>query len=313
MKTNDIFVTPVKRYATPKYPTQTDANHTPELLKKLPSKWEKNAAVITAISMIGAITLTSCGVFEPKIRGYNPASRNFLNVAPVFIHGEGTGYMGCVMVAPPVFLSEQEALAIIKDIMESEGLNLSGKIPEYVATSNKKNYEKKYSWERYPENEWLGDGNVGLDFYDGKKGVAVSYISMEKGQTTYEEAASLKNIEELMDWRSRPRELAEMAAEDFAKQKGDIAIGVFYEPGTDWASEEHKKILDEFRAKNSELWEKYYDEETQGIAEKYFDEFDREFEEARAEYETKTRLCIEEELSNQVRDFIKWLQGQGII
>ncbi|MCL2158340.1 MAG: hypothetical protein FWH48_02915, partial [Oscillospiraceae bacterium] len=97
-KTNDIYVTPVKKYAPPKYPTQKEAALAPELLRKLPSRWKKNAAVA---AMLGLAALNSCGVFEAKIAGYSPNSENFLNVAPIFIHGEGMGSLGCMMIAPP--------------------------------------------------------------------------------------------------------------------------------------------------------------------------------------------------------------------
>jgi len=35
-------------------------------------------------------------------------------VAPVFIHGDGVSSYGCVMVAPPVIIFEQDAMEIIK-------------------------------------------------------------------------------------------------------------------------------------------------------------------------------------------------------
>ena len=317
---NDISVTPVKKYAVPKYPSLMDASHAPGLLRKLPSRWEKNSAVVTAIGILGAMTLSSCGLLEPDKTGsgYNPGSENFLNVAPLFIHGGGTGSMGCEMIAPPVYLSEQEALAIIKSEAESGGLDFSAEPPDYAATSNKKIYEKNYSWERYPDDQWLGDGSVELDFYDGKTGVAVSYISMAEAQITHTETSSIRSIEEVIEsmpvsWSAYPRELAEMTVEDFSRQKGDISVGVLYEPGIDWQSEEHQKILEEYRAKTGELWEKYYDEEIQAIPEKYFEDFEKEHGEANEEYTANIKALIEKDLREQVRDFIEWLQGQGII
>ena len=283
---NIISVNPVKKYAIPKYPTLADAHCAPLLLRKLPSRWEKNAAVITAISMLGAITLTSCGVFESKINGYNPGSENFLNVAPVFIHGEGTGGMGCLMVAPAVFLSEQEALAIIRGEMETAGLNFSAEPPQYISTNNKPEPRSQYSWEN--QKYVLGEGNVGLELYDDKKGVAVTFISMEEAE---QRALPDKDGN---SWESsvssyRPRELAELTVEDFAKQNGDIAVGVFYDPGKNWDSEEHQKIFDEFN--NSK----------------------KDWDERLTQYESDVKLFVEEDLRAQVRDFIEWLQGQGII
>lgn len=273
MKTNDIFVAPVKKYAPPKYPTQTEAKFKPELLRKLPSRWQKNAAVVAAAGLFGAMTLTSCGFFDSD-NSDNPESKNPLNVAPLFIHGEGTGSIGCVMIAPPVFLSEQEALAIIKSVAENESLKFEAEPPEYIATKNKP--DSKYSWEN---NYTLGDGNIGLDLYDGKKGVAVSYIAMEEAEQKYKNMISSVTA-------YRPRELAEMTVEDFAKQKGDMNIGVFYDPGIEY-----------------EVW--------QPIIDKYQE--NENYEEAMVQYEADIKAVIEENLRAQVRDFIEWLQGQGII
>jgi len=284
-KINDIVVMPVKKYTVPKYPTLADAQCKPLLLKKLPSRWEKNAAVVTAIGILGAVTLTSCGLLEPRNdtgAGYNPGSENFLNVAPVFIHGEGTGSMGCVMIAPAVFMSEEEAFAIIKGEMESAGLNFNAVPPEYIATNNKAKETSQYSWEN--RKYILGDGNVGLELYDAKKGVGVTFISMEEATETDENGYVTSSVTSY-----RPRELAELTVEDFGKQKGDISIGVFYDPGKDWEDERQKQILEEYN--NSE----------------------KEWNEACVQYENDAKLLIEEDLREQVRDFIEWLQGQGII
>ncbi|HBO43451.1 MAG TPA: hypothetical protein DD670_05880, partial [Planctomycetaceae bacterium] len=47
-------------------------------------------------------------------------------VAPVFEHGEGSGSTGCIVMTPPVFLSEEEAMQIIKDELAKHGIALSG-------------------------------------------------------------------------------------------------------------------------------------------------------------------------------------------
>ena len=325
MKTNDInkniVVKSVKKYAPPKYPTLADASRTPMLLKKLPSRWEKNAKVIAAVGLLGAISLTSCGILEPKNNtgtGYNPGSDKLLNVAPLFIHGEGTGSMGCVMISPPVFMSEEEALAIIKSETESAGLDFSAaSIPEYAATNNKGKETSQYSWEN--SKYQLGDGNIGLDLYDEKKSVAVTFISMEEAD---QRSLPDKNGNY---WESsvssyHPRELAELSAEDFAKQNGDIAVGVFYDPGVPWDTDEQRRILEEYNARTEEIYKTYYEPYIIYDDEGFVDsdkmnlaEYSKKYDEARMEYEANIKLLIEKDLREQVRDFIEWLQGQGII
>ncbi|MCL2774907.1 MAG: hypothetical protein FWD71_16395, partial [Oscillospiraceae bacterium] len=220
-------------------------------------------------------------------------SENFLNVAPVFAHGNGTGSMGCVMIAPPIFLSEDEALAIIKSASADEGLTFNANPPGYVATKNKT--ETKYPWEW--ENKYvLGSGSVGLNLYDNKKGVAVTYISMEESEEIFPNGpwASVTDYQ--------PKKLAEMTVEDFSQQKGDIAVGVFYDPGTDWEDEEQKQVLDEYEAGIREI-----------PSNASQDEYAQKYNEIFSEYEAGMKVFLEEQLRAQVRDFIEWLQGQGII
>ncbi|MCL1859401.1 MAG: hypothetical protein FWF92_09265 [Oscillospiraceae bacterium] len=320
MKIVDVKVMPVKKYAFPKYPTLEDAQCAPLLLRKLPSRWEKNAKVVAAVGLLGAMTLTSCGILEPKNNtgtGYSAESENFLNVAPIFVHGEGTGSMGCVMIAPPVFLSEQEALAIIKSETETSGLNFSAVPPEYTATNNKAKETSQYSWEN--QKYVLGGGNVGLDLYDDKKGVAVTYISMLEAEERYVD----KNGEVTM-WSSvssyHSKELAELTADDFSQQNGDISVGVLYDPGTDWQSDGQKRILEEYNTKTSEVYKTYYEPHIIYDDEGFVDtdkmdlyEYRRKYDEAIKEYEENTKAIIEEDLRAQIRDFIEWLQSQGII
>ena len=285
----NISVMPVKKYNAPKYPTQTETARTPELLRKLPSNWEKNVTIVAAVGMLSAMTLTSCGIFDPKNNtgtGYNPDSENYLNVAPIFYHGEGTGAVGCMMIAPPVFLSEQEAFVIIKSVAETGGLNFSAKPPNYTAKNNAAGSKEGYG--DGGAEIVLGSGKVGLELYDKEKGIAVTYISMDEAEEKY---LPNKDGTQMMSSVTfyRSRDLAGLTAEDFAQQKGDIAVGVFYDPGKDWESEEHQRILDEYH--NSE----------------------KSWDAKRTQYESDVKLLIEEQLRAQVRDFIEWLQGQGII
>ena len=299
MKINDISVTPVKKYNAPKYPTQNDANQMPEMLRKLPSRWEKNAKIIAAVGLLGAMTLTSCGVLDPLLKPNNTGtennpggteSANYLNVAPVFVHGEGTGSIGCVMIAPPVFMSEQEALAIIKNEMKSAGVDFYATPPKkYTATQNKREKKEDSYWGDY--ETVLGGGKIGLDLYDDKKSVAVTFISMDEAEEKYLPDKDGNTMGSSVT-SYRPRELAELSVGDFAKQNGDISIGVFYDPGTDWQSEEYQKILEEYNN---------------------YDSKGKSWGEASEQYENDTKAMIEEDLRQQVRDFIEWLQGQGII
>jgi len=383
-KTNNLTVTPVKKYAAPKYPTRAVAEREPGMLKKLPQRWEKNAAVVAAVGMLGAMALTSCGTErqphenppmtaatseqesicgtigsgedeteeefylmgdpapidfaseqeftgietdwgalmgtqaieidteqaynENATQGTTPEPANFINVAPLFVHGAGTGSIGCEMIVPPVFMSEQEALAIIRSISEAAGLNLSASLtpPAYRATDNRTDSE--YAGEQ-DYALVLGGGKVGLDLYDKNKNVAVAYISMREAGAKYVDSAGETIEDPHGSAYYNPRELARLTIEDFAKQRGDISIGVLYDPGVSWGSEGHQNVLNRFEENHRMLFDTY--ERLQNG--NWPDEFHEKYDEIRSEYEIDARALIEQDLRNQVRDFLEWLQGQGII
>jgi len=132
---NVLSLSPVRDYAPPKYPTFLDAKNDPRLLKKMPSRWRKNMAVFTCMGLVGLTTLgcivTSCESF----------------------HFGGAGGGGPFYV---VYLTEQEALALIREKGESAGLDFSAEPPGNIVRVNR-------NW-------------IGLDLFDEDKGVAVSYI-----------------------------------------------------------------------------------------------------------------------------------------
>jgi len=271
---NGVTVSTVRKYKIPKYPTQAEAFGDPELLRKLPPSWAKNVTVKTAAGLLGALALVSYAAGnEPAQSGNNPDNGNLLKVAPIFEHGRGTGSTGCSMVVPPVFLSEQEALAVIKSAAADAGIFLNDSPPGYVATSNRRSGITA-----------LGNGSVSLELFDAKKKIAASFISMREAEVLIEGfMSSVSNYS--------ARELAEMSAEDFARQNGDIVVGVFYDPGT--SGDKDAPVFQMAPLKRNPD-EKTYDE--------YLNE-----------YLSDTTAYLKKQLRAQVLDFIEWLQAQGII
>lgn len=128
-------IKPVKKYKTPKYPDMQALINNPELLRQIPKRWKKSAFVNAAFSTLLIFTLTSCRGRE--VSGTSQVERKAL-VAPVFDHGNGRGSFGCMSIAPPSFLSEEEAFQVIQEegkkygiSFEREGLNIENvKLPE---------------------------------------------------------------------------------------------------------------------------------------------------------------------------------------
>jgi len=130
---------PVKIKKELGFPTINEFARNPELLyKNIPTSWLKNKYVATSLAMF-----VLCGnasksqvdkkenidfvLQEKQNNGKNEEkkiSQEVAKVAPVFAHGKGSGLTGCMAIAGPVFISEQEARTLIFDALEKEGIEI---------------------------------------------------------------------------------------------------------------------------------------------------------------------------------------------
>jgi len=110
-------------YDTPKYPTLEESQSNSKLLRKLPSRWKKNAAVIACAGMLALGMLTACSTPEPPIPLIWDAVYDDLQVG---MHFGGRGGAPTYLV----HLTENEAKAILLARMEQFGLKFSSNIPE---------------------------------------------------------------------------------------------------------------------------------------------------------------------------------------
>ena len=287
MKTNHINVTPVKFYTPPKYPTIMLAKNDPKLLRKLPSRWEKNAAVVVSMGMIGAMTLTSCGISNTNaiLQGQEIVCEVTCEI-PENEEPEETEDPFILMGVPAAydFTTEQEVTEIIPEVEipseeffdywdDSYVKILAGTGGPPVFLSEQEVFAIIKS-EVNPEglkfeNEPLELTDTLIKLYDPEKQVEVSYYFTEAERENYITPAG-------------------------------IAVGVFYEPGTD------SELFDKYWEKINQLYETYYNKNNP-------DEYYKKYDELRAEYQAEVKLLLEENLRAQVQDFIEWLQGQGIV
>jgi hypothetical protein len=135
------------KYQIPQYPSKKEAQEQPQLLKRCVStRWQKlidaglSGALLASISLAGCKekpatnavtghsddTTTVYFPSYPKIKNVNSIKTTAL-VAPIFEHGEGRGSIGCISVAPPVFISEEEAMVIIKEELSKNGIAMDKK------------------------------------------------------------------------------------------------------------------------------------------------------------------------------------------
>ncbi len=158
-------------------------------------------------------------------------------VAPVFAHGEGRGATGCVVVAPPVFLSEEEAMVIIREELNRNGISLAQRdVPSAISVP--------------PPAPTIASGHnpsaqpIKIDGVDPVRHVAVEYVSAVDSEAwTGQSMSSVQGY----DTKAAAEAIAK-AARSSARQP--LYFGVLYDPITtidfrnapsgpqDWKTEE---------------------------------------------------------------------------
>lgn len=276
----------VKRYPTPSYPTQHVLKEHPELLAMIPDRWRQNKLVLGMLSMVIPLILSrSAAAGDASKSDKEPMTR----VAPIFVHGEGRGSFGCVVVNPPVFLSEDEARQVVIDEAGKAGIKFTpdgltlkdvplpvtdqfGFLDERETSSGKRKPPK-------PAKKKTGD--LVLDGYDLKHKVAYEVVSQADFSAWEDKAAGRVCTVSSYDFKTT----ASTLTNGLAKTKGDTIVAVFYEPGASVARTAPTK-----RPKTDAEWKASW-----------------------TEREKQGKALGEEELRAQVRDFLAWLKAQGII
>ena len=288
------MLSPLSHYNDVKYPTKEQIQLHPELLRIIPRRWARNPVVLTALGLVLSAGLTACGTTSQSIlpdnlspaaseettasdqpsSDHSPASvtsavdsaetsaddPEALDI-PIFAHGTGRGSYGCESVAPPVFLSEEEAMQVIQEECAAQGIDISGQktisgtfpatstLPEAVSVGES---DKTYS------------GDLKLDGYSEDLGIGVEFVSKD----------------DILDWQADTEMHAtvdEYNLKGTAQRLVDCTdnVAVFYDPTAD--------DYNDFTGSNEES------------------------------YVESSKEKSLEELREQVRDFLQWLKGQGVI
>lgn len=309
-------VKPVVYYRKPGYPTGADIQSCPGLLKCVPDRWAKNGVVLTALGM--SLALCACGArgdVEPGTAvqgdaepgtavqgdtepggtaqgGLNQAGRSGSGtagnglVAPVFTHGAGTGAYGCIAVTAPFFLSEEEAYEIIKSEAERYGdIAFTRKSPP-VLEDVKLPESRLYSGAAEKKGT-VREGDLCLDGADAENRIAFEFISRDDVYEWRKENEEATATVTLYDAKGT----AEKLREELVSYGPHMSLGIFYDPCNDVDMD---GALDAM-AKAEEQGETF------------------DWDGAKLENEARARAKSEEELRAQVRDFLDWLKGQGVI
>lgn len=129
-------IKPVKQAKTPNYPVLDYYINNPGLLSKnIPDSWIKNKYVATSLATFILFGTTKSNLFANQagieiLENLSSDSKDqtkdekkdSIKIAPIFAHGDGSGATGCIVMSPPVFISEDEARSIIFNALEAEGI-----------------------------------------------------------------------------------------------------------------------------------------------------------------------------------------------
>ncbi|MCL2377005.1 MAG: copper amine oxidase N-terminal domain-containing protein [Defluviitaleaceae bacterium] len=224
----DLQISPVTDYKAPEIPMFGDNNS--DILKKLPSRWQKNAKVIASLGLAGLFALSGCGDtnnidwrqsniehslgysqggyseysgrsnIEHNLGyeqgGYSSYSESELLVRIHTGGGGGSGYI--------VHLTEQEAFGIIRARLEAAGLNFDSELPDYIVNLSPDHFVDDLQYEH------------GLDLFDAYKGVGVAFVGWVGTNRSF---------------RADESEIARWIGEAFSEAHNDIIVGAFYDAG----------------------------------------------------------------------------------
>ena len=296
---------PVKRSRAPAYPTRAELLAREGVLEScLPRGWRAGRRLAGAVTFLAAANLTGCGdapvtppvqtpagaetvLDRPKPSGLVVSSDAVAVVAPIFNHGEGHGATGCIVMSPPVFLSEEEAMQVIWAELRAHGIELK----EGVA------FEGLTVMPRVePPDEDFGPSPLleerqaarplSMDGVDELNKVAVKFISRGDCRSL-DVPAYFSSVQEY-DSKGLARHVAEQI-----KQRGTqhVYAGVFYDP----------LVAVDFRRRAREAAEQAREAA----------------EQARSPSEESPQepgaADSKELLRRQAQDFVAWLEQQGVL
>ena len=208
--------TPIKSYKSPKYPTIELFVFHPHLLSNyIPYSWRRKehvAGALITFVLIGCRTVDSAKsngkTSKEQMKDELPKDVHFakkeskevktISVAPLFIHGDGRGATGCVVVAPPVFLTEEEARQTIAEEMKKENIVFDkSDIPVEGIAFNDRHYvciPFVHAPHELVLDAFNTKYNMGYKFISGKEGAIINptYYSTARDYNTIEIAENLR-------------------------------------------------------------------------------------------------------------------------
>jgi hypothetical protein len=157
---------PIACYRQASYPTRDAVDADPEVLRRVPARWQGQAIVLTALAATTGLLALRTQVARAEGQPDAPAAA----VAPIFDHGIGRcQFAGPARLGPDV-ISENEARKIIQEGLAQAGLDMKPDALTIPVTAIPVTRAKGHVTETKP-------GPLTLDLVDDGKHVAVEYVS----------------------------------------------------------------------------------------------------------------------------------------
>jgi hypothetical protein len=195
-------VQPVSQCRKVRYPTRPALDQHPDTLQQLPSRWRANPVVIAALASLFTLSSANQQQATPKDK-----------VAPLFVHGQGRGSFGCVVVNPPVFLSETEARAVILEEAKKAG----------IAFQSPKGKSRTISIELKDKATGKKLCTVDADGIDRKRKIAFVFVSQDDA-----DHGNLLNGSSVYGYDLKQGAKALIAK--MSKYQPETIVGTFYDP-----------------------------------------------------------------------------------
>jgi hypothetical protein len=214
-------------------------------------------------------------------------------VAPIFEHGEGRGVIGCQVINPPYFLSEQDAMQVIREELRKGGVApFETKVPVESVRITPQWSDDVARAVPTPQSRIFT-----LDAFDPQKRVGIEYVN----SANYFDLGGKRSTSTVQGYSFE--ELAGTLSKTVGAKAHDIYFGAFYDPAIYLRGDaEARRRLNKLYKERSKLKDSHL------IAQK-----DEEIGRAYDDMLAPARAASRDMLQHQVKDFIDWLKGQGVI
>lgn len=232
------------------YPTLAEIQRMPELLARVPARWEQSSGFAALLGLLALATAPraeaadneaapAAAALDPEVAvalrdDASAVQKTAAVVAPMLeeaLDQDGRGSFGCISVCPATFMPEDEALELIRTELEAAGLRLQEgvELDNVMAPIQKPENAKPPSgprdWEKGNE---LGPRPVRFDWADPERAVYVDYLAQRDYRTWQ---GRMVSVNDSYDFAALARKVAEAYGQFSATNK--TVFGVFFEPLAD--------------------------------------------------------------------------------